>query len=271
MTTTIAVSGKGGVGKTTVSALLVKYLKSMKKRNVLVIDADPNSNLHDALGFKLEKTIGDILEEIKEKTEKLEDLPAKMSKSEYISYQLEYIMHEGDGFDFLSMGRPEGPGCYCFINSVLRTAIDLLTKRYEYVIIDNEAGMEHFNRKTTQKVDILLIVSDSTVRGIKTASNMKGLVKTLKLKVKNEYLIVNKLRIEDCGFRIEEKNTKKEITEKTSTLEEEIKKSGLEVLAFLPEDEKIVKYDLEGKPIIEIPEDSKVFKAFKTALDKIGI
>lgn len=250
MTTTIAISGKGGVGKTTVSALLIKYLKSLKKKDILVIDADPNSNLHSVLGFEVEKTIGDILEEIKEKVEKLEDLPGKMSKSEYISYQLEYIMLEGNGFDFLSMGRPEGPGCYCFINSVLRTAIDLLTKRYEYVIIDNEAGMEHFNRKTTQKVDILFIVSDATVRGIKTASHMKGLVKTLKLKIKNEYLIVNRFNKNDA------------------VLEEEIKKSGLKVLGYLPEDSEVTKLDLEGKPLINISEDSKIYKEFKNNLDK---
>ncbi|MFH1824369.1 MAG: AAA family ATPase [Candidatus Firestonebacteria bacterium] len=248
MSMTIAISGKGGTGKTTIAGLLVKYLKSLNKKNILVIDADPNSNLHSVLGIKLEKTIGDIIEEIKEKVDKLQDLPGKMSKSEYISYELENILFEGKGFDFLSMGMPEGAGCYCFINSVLRTAIDILTKRYNFVIIDNEAGMEHFNRKTTQKVDILFIVSDATVRGIKTANHIKELIKNLKLKVKKEYLIVNRFLKSD------------------NLLENEIKNTGLEILGYLPEDEIVTKFDLEGKPIIDIPEDSGIYKELKDGL-----
>lgn len=251
MSVTIAISGKGGTGKTTVAGLLVKYLKSLNKKDILVIDADPNSNLHSVLGIKLEKTIGDVIEEIKEKVDKLQDLPGKMSKSEYISYELENMLFEGEGFDFLSMGRPEGPGCYCFINSVLRTAIDILTKRYNFVIIDNEAGMEHFNRKTTQKVDILLIVSDATIRGVKTANHIKELIKSLKLKIKKEYLLVNRF------------------LERDDLLENEIKNTGLEVLGYLPEDELVAKYDLEGKPIISISEDSKIYKEFINDLKKI--
>lgn len=249
MSVTIAISGKGGVGKTTIGGLLLKYLKSLNKKDILVIDADPNSNLHSVLGIKLERTIGDFIEEIKEKIDKVEDMPGKMSKSEYISYELENILFEGEGFDFLSMGRPEGPGCYCFINSVLRTAIDILTKRYKFIIIDNSAGMEHFNRKTTQKVDVLFIVSDATIRGIKTANNIKELIKKLKLKIKKEYLIINRF------------------LKKDDLLDGEIKNTGLEVISFLPEDEIITKFDLEGKPIIDIPEDSKIYKELKNSLN----
>jgi CO dehydrogenase maturation factor len=213
------------------------------KKNILVIDADPNANLNAVLGFKLENSISDIIEDVKEKVDKLQDLPAKMSKSEFIAYKLEEILYEGDGFDFLAMGRPEGPGCYCFINQILRSSIDVMTKRYEYVIIDNEAGMEHFNRKTTQKVDILLVVSDASIRGIKTAGEIYKLIKNLKLKIKNERLIVNRFIKEN------------------EYLKTEIKKTGMEILGFLPEDDIIEKYDAEGKPLTDIPENSNIYKA----------
>ena len=234
---TIAVAGKGGTGKTTVSALIIRYLIESGKKPILAVDADPNSNLNLSLGLKLDKTIGDILEEMKEKIEKFEELPAGMSKIEYITYELENIILESKGFDLLSMGRPEGPGCYCFANSILRTSLDILAKRYEYIVIDNEAGLEHLNRKTTRNVDILLIISDPTLKGIRTAKDIYKLTKDLKLKVKNEYLCVNRV--------IDEKL--KGMIEKT------IENTSLKFSGFLPEDSSIEEYDSKGKSLMELP------------------
>lgn len=252
---TIAVAGKGGTGKTTISALIIRYLIESGKKPVLAVDADPNANLHLSLGLKLEKTIGDVLEEMKEKIEKLEELPGGMSKTDYINYELENILLESKGFDLLTMGRPEGPGCYCFANSILRTSLDILSKKYEFIVIDNEAGMEHLNRKTTRNVDILLIISDPTIKGIKTAKDIYKLTKSLRLKIKNEYICINRSNDEKL----------KEIIKK------ETENTQLNFLGFLPEDSLIEEYDTKAKSLMELPENSKIFQKIKEIAINLGL
>ena len=183
----IAVAGKGGVGKTTISAMLVHHLLKIDKP-VLAVDADPNSNLNVALGLKYEETIADIREEVKKKT------PESFSKSEFFGLRLEEALVEGKRFDLLVMGRPEGPGCYCVINNILREYLVRVSKNYKFVVIDNEAGMEHLSRRTAADIDLLLLVSDPTVVGINSAINTFNTAKSAGIKIKDITLVINKSR-----------------------------------------------------------------------------
>ncbi|MHB9090935.1 MAG: ATP-binding protein, partial [Chloroflexota bacterium] len=161
MTITIAVAGKGGTGKTTLAALLIRYLRENQVGSVLAIDADPSSNLNQALGMSVEHSVGDIREEMLEKVGKNAMEPG-MAKADYLEYRIQESLVEGSGVDLLAMGRPEGPGCYCAANNMLRVSVDRLAKNYDFVVIDNEAGLEHLSRRTTRDVDVLLVVSDPT-------------------------------------------------------------------------------------------------------------
>ncbi|PIP68441.1 MAG: hypothetical protein CO035_05340 [Candidatus Omnitrophica bacterium CG_4_9_14_0_2_um_filter_42_8] len=181
----IAVAGKGGVGKTTISAILVQHLLKIDKP-VLAVDADPNSNLNVALGMEYEETIADIREEVKNKT------PDNFSKSEFFGLRLEEALGEGKGFDLLVMGRPEGPGCYCAVNNILRDYLLRISKKYKFVVIDNEAGMEHLSRRTAADIDLLLLVSDPTMVGINSAISAFNTARSAGVKIKDIELIINK-------------------------------------------------------------------------------
>ncbi len=189
MSTTIAVAGKGGTGKTIIAALLAKLLT--KRGTVLAIDADPSVNLHMALGLESPEAIGDIREDLA--TSAGGSLPAGMSRPDYMALSIRQSLVESTGLDLLAMGRPEGPGCYCAANHVLRLAIDRLGDAYDYVLIDNEAGMEHISRQTTRDVHILLLVSDPTVRGITAAGRTQELIRDLRANVSRVYLVVNRV------------------------------------------------------------------------------
>ena len=192
MAYTVAVAGKGGTGKTTLAGFLINYLVEKKLTPVLAVDADPNSNLNEVLGEDVETTLGDIREDVSIKNRDGK-LPAGMSKTDYINYQLQQAVIEGKGFDLLVMGRPEGSGCYCFANGILREATDRLSDNYKLMIIDNEAGLEHLSRRTTKNVDIMFAVSECSKRGIEAAARVKQLIEELKLDVKDLYLIVNRV------------------------------------------------------------------------------
>ena len=185
---TIAIAGKGGTGKTTIAALMVRLLKEKKVGSILAVDADPNNNLSEALGLEVKKTIGSILDEVCLHPEKI---PSSMSKDRFIEYQVQTSITEGDGFDVLAMGRPEGPGCYCYVNNLLRNITGKLIKDYDYVVIDNEAGFEHLSRRTTRACDALVVVSDATPVGLKAAQRISDLVKELNIKSKKNLLIIN--------------------------------------------------------------------------------
>jgi len=240
MTKTIAIAGKGGTGKTTVAALLVKLLS--QKGLVLAVDADPSTNLSQALGLPLDNrnTVGRIREKMAEDVSKGRFSPT-MSKPEYLYGKIVESLVESKGFDLLAMGRPEGPGCYCASNEFLRASLDKLVKdyKYNYIVMDCEAGMEHISRQTTRDVDVLLIMSDPTIRGVTVAARMKDLIRELRSNVGKVGLIVN--RVKD-GLSPEMKKV--------------IGESGLQIIALILEDTNISVLEMKGSPITELPQES---------------
>lgn len=188
MTFTVAVAGKGGVGKTTFSALAVRHLHETTREVVLAVDADPNSNLAGKLGTEPGRTLGSIREELMSLGE---EPPPGMSKPEYIDYQVKLALKEGDGFDLVTMGRQEGPGCYCFVNNLLRNVVDSLSAKYQYVVVDNEAGMEHLSRRTTRATDVLFVISDASKASLDAASRIASLADEMGIKVGNKALVRN--------------------------------------------------------------------------------
>jgi CO dehydrogenase maturation factor len=256
LTTTIALAGKGGTGKTTVSALLIRYLMEKQGGSILAIDADPATNLHMVLGTKIEGSVGDIREEMLDMAQSsgalAGSMPGGMSKQEYLDYQVQMAMTEGDKVDLLVMGRPEGPGCYCAANQMLRVIIDRLEKQYDYVVIDNEAGMEHLSRRTTRDVDVLLLVSDPTQRGLVAAQRMQEMVPELEISVGRTYLVVNRLS-----------------GEMPAPLAEAIQQSGLELIGAVPEDPAMAELEFSGRPLVELPADTAVYRAVSNIAQSI--
>lgn len=243
---TIAIAGKGGTGKTTLACLIVRIIKEKKLGSILAVDADPNSNLAEALGIKVKETIGKILDEIAAHPEKI---PAGMSKDRFIEYQIQTTIQESKGFDVLTMGRPEGPGCYCYVNNVLRNIMAKLIKDYDYIVIDNEAGLEHLSRRTTRYADALVVVSDATPMGLKAAKRISDLVKELDIKTKKNLLIVN------CY----EKNIEKE---KVGNL-------GLDYIGSIPQDKQIMSISLNGNSLWELKDEAVSLDALRKIGDRI--
>ena len=250
MATTIALAGKGGTGKTTVAALIIRYLIENSKGSILAIDADPASNLNMVLGMEVEQTIGDIREDMLDMVQTsgalAGSMPGGMSKHDYLDYQVQMAMEEGDRVDLLVMGRPEGPGCYCAANQMLRVIVDRIGKQYDYVVIDNEAGMEHLSRRTTRDVDVLLLVTDPTRRGIVTAQRMRDMVPELEIGVKHVYLVLNRLH-----------------GDVPEPLAEVIDGVGLDLIGTVPEDTEMAQFEYTGKPLVELPEDTVVYQAVR--------
>jgi CO dehydrogenase maturation factor len=240
MTKTIAIAGKGGTGKTTVAALLIKFL--LQKGLVLAVDADPSTNLSQALGLPLDdtKTVGRIREKMAEDVSK-DRLSPDIAKPEYLFSKIVESLIESKGFDLLSMGRPEGPGCYCASNEFLRASLDKLVKdyKYNYIVMDCEAGMEHISRQTTRDVDVLLILSDPTIKGVTTAARMKKLIEEMRSNVGKVGLVINRVR-----------------GELSSEMKKAIDESGLQIIALIPEDPNMGNLEMKGTPVTELPQDS---------------
>ena len=230
MSFTIAVSGKGGTGKTTFAGMVVRYLLEKGKGPVLAVDADANMNLNEVLGIDVKTTIGEMREAMKE------EVPAGMTKDVWFEYKVQEALTEAKGFDLLAVGRPEGAGCYCAANTLARKYIDLLSGNYPYIVIDNEAGMEHFSRLTTQDVDLLFILSDSSRRSIITAGRIRDLIKELKSNIVKEVLVLNRM---------------------TGPLEGEIseviREQHLDLAGVMPVSEEIGRYDRSGMPTFGLP------------------
>ena len=262
MTYTIAVAGKGGVGKTSVSALIVKYLTGRGKGLVLAVDADPNSNLNEKLGMSGERTIGSIREEL---TRNIESLPAGVSKAEHIGYQVKCAMSEGRGFDLLAMGRPEGPGCYCYLNNLLRTIIDGLSEKYRYVVIDNEAGMEHLSRRTARKVDLLLVVSDSSHTGIRTARRIGALSREMDLKAGQMVMLVNRA----IPGRIPDLRSGKPVGGPDSRPDGQTDGEPFSSVETLPEDGILNAYNSESKSLLGLPVDSAAYNSLEKIMERL--
>lgn len=252
MATTIALAGKGGVGKTTIAGMVIKYLAQTQPGAILAIDADPSSNLNMVLGLELAWTVGDIREDMLAQVQKsllqsgaaMGTLQGGMSKAEYLDYEVRSSLSEGDRFDLIAMGRPEGAGCYCAVNHNLREVVDSISKSYRYVIIDNEAGMEHLSRRTTRDVQHLLMVSDPTQRGIVATERIMGMVKDLDINVENVYLILNRV----MGVL-------------PVPLKERIERMGVNFLGTVPSNNALMEFEFSGRPLVDLGDDSPVYQA----------
>jgi CO dehydrogenase maturation factor len=254
MGTTLAVAGKGGVGKTSITALIIKALIEAGKNPLLAIDGDSNSNLHEVLGIKNPRSVGCVRED----TRKIgENIPGGMTRDRFMEYQIQASLEETKNLDFLSMGRPEGPGCYCMANNILRDIISRLTSNYSFVIIDNEAGMEHLSRRTEEEVDHLFIISDPAPRSLRTIGRIVELIDELGGRVHNKHLVLS--RVQGSSDDLPE-TTRKEI----------------EALPYPPEglipyDDMLVNLDLQGEPLLKISSEAPSYKAVKEMLGQLGI
>jgi CO dehydrogenase maturation factor len=252
MTTTIALAGKGGVGKTTTAGMIIKYLMQSQPGAILAIDADPSSNLNMVLGLDLEWTVGDIRENMLAQVKKsltaggaaMGALEGGMSKHDYLDYEIRSALAEGDQFDLIAMGRSEGPGCYCAVNHNMREVIDSISKHYRYMVIDNEAGMEHLSRRTTRDVHHLIVVTDPTQRGLVAAERIAGFRKEMDIHIENTYLILNRLN-----------------GEMPPALAAHIEGMEIPLLGVIPADTNLVEFEFSGRPLVDLGDESPVYQA----------
>ncbi len=251
---TIAVAGKGGVGKTTTCGMMIDYLCKKKQGPVLVVDADANSNLNEVLGVEAGITLGTIREEMAQ-AELKGTLPAGMTKADYAQFKFNSALIEEDDFDMIVMGRTQGKGCYCFVNGVLKTQVDKYANNYKYVVMDNEAGLEHVARGTLPHVDTMLLISDCSRRGIQAAARVAQTIEEMELKPEKLGLIVNRAPdgILDEGVKAE------------------IEKYGLTLLGVLPQDESVYRCDCDGEPSAKLPDSNPVKMALATIMQSIGL
>jgi CO dehydrogenase maturation factor len=248
VTTVIAVAGKGGTGKTTFSSLLTRALLARGQKPILAVDADPNSNFAGALGVKVEETVGMVLEEFHGK--KL-TIPPGMSKAAFLELRLNQAIAETRGLDLISMGRPEGQGCYCSANSILRDVLERLADNYKFVIIDNEAGMEHLSRRTANRIDVLLMVTDPSMKGVRTVRTLFDLVQELALPVARKYVVLNRAR------------------ELDPRLAAEVNSLPVPLLGLVPEDPAVTEQDLASKSFLDLGDDSAAASAVSSLLGRL--
>ncbi|WP_455392870.1 ATP-binding protein [[Eubacterium] cellulosolvens] len=251
MSTVIGVAGKGGVGKSTFSSLVIRGISKIKENVILAVDADSNSTLGKMLGVPVEQTIGNLREDLVKDSD---SIPPGMSKFEWVKYQLQLAMTEGEKFDLITMGRPEGPGCYCYINNILRTYMDALADKYSYVVIDNEAGMEHLSRRTTRKLDKFFVVTDFSPIGFETAERIRELGASLDIKINDIYLVVNRVP--------ETVNATKD----HPRIKELVKTDLYSEIFFIPNDEQLLQHAFEGKSLLELGDNSAVVHAVDNIL-----
>lgn len=247
MAFSVAMAGKGGTGKTTLAGLLVKYLVMNQKTPVLAVDADSNANLNEVLGVRVTETLGEAREDMKKG-----QVPSGMTKDIFMEMKLEQSVVESEGYDLVVMGQPEGAGCYCAANTLLTNFLDRMQDNYPYIVVDNEAGMEHISRLTTKNVDVLLVVSDTSRRGIQAAIRINKLAGELNIGIKRSFIIINQL--------------KEELSDVILAI---LKESGLELAGIVPSDPVVYDFDLNGRPTVEMPEESASVKAAFGIFDKI--
>jgi len=244
---TVALAGKGGSGKTTMAGLLIKYLVKKNKTPILAVDADCNANLNEVLGLEIRDTLGNAREEMKKGV-----VPGGMTKDIFMEMKLEEAMVEAQGFDLIVMGQPEGAGCYCAANTLLAGFMERLAGNYPFIVMDNEAGMEHISRLTTKNVDVLLIITDPSRRGVQAAIRIDDLAGCLNIGVGKSYVVINQVKEAPSEKALEMINT-----------------GGLELVGTVPEDRTIYEFDFNGRPTIEMPEDSPSVQAAFGIFDKI--
>ena len=251
---TIADAGKGGVGKTTTCGMIIDYLCNAGKGPLLVVDADANSNLNEVLGVEVDTTLGTIREEMAQ-AELKGTIPAGMTKADYPEFKFNSALVEEDDFDMLVMGRTQGKGCYCFVNGVLKTQVDKYAKNYRYVVMDNEAGLEHVARGTLPHVDTMLLISDCSRRGVQAVARIAEMVEELAINPTQMGLIINRAPdgILDEGVKAE------------------IDKHGLKLIGVLPQDEAVYRCDCAGEPSAKLPESNPVKTALRGIMRTLGL
>ena len=249
MSYNIAVAGKGGSGKTSVASLVIRYLMKNGSGPILAVDADPNTNLGDSLGLSVNQTISSIIASFNE--EKI-NIPPGMTKEAYLEYRLNTALVESKGLDLLAMGWGEGPDCYCYPNLILRKFIDTLGGNYAYIVMDNEAGMEHLSRRTTQNVDELLLISNHSVKGVRTVARIRELVSKLKLVVKRQWVLIN-----FAPAKLDPMVT------------DELTRLGIDRVTTIPLDNEVYEYDLKLKPLLDLPDASKAVVAVSDLMAKL--
>ena len=252
----IAVAGKGGVGKTTLCGLLIQYLCETKKGPVLAVDADANSNLNEVLGVEVDMTLGDVREEIaRAEMAEHNPIPAGMSKADYAEWKFNSCLVEDDDFDLLVMGRTQGKGCYCYVNGLLQSQLQKRQNQYPFMVVDNEAGMEHISRGILPSMQTCILVSDCSRRGVQAAGRIAELVRECELKPQQMGLIIT-----GAPNGVLNEGTK-----------EEIEKQGLNLLGVVPQDETVYEYDCDGVPTVKLPGDSPVRAALAGIIEKLGL
>ncbi len=254
MAYTIAVAGKGGTGKTTLTGLLIDYLCKSGHAPILAVDADANANLNEVLGVEVDTTLGDIREDVATSDMAVNGpIPPNMTKQDYLNFKMTSAMIEEDDYDMIVMGRTQGKGCYCYVNGLLQSQLQKVATQYKYLVVDNEAGMEHISRGLLPKVDVLLLISDCSRRGVQAAGRIAELVKELNLKPSIMKLIINRA---PNGV----------VNEGTM---EEVRKQGLELLGVVPQDENVYEYDCLGKPTVTLPGDAGARAAFEGFIKEV--
>lgn len=247
MAFSVAMAGKGGTGKTTLAGLLVKYLVNHQKTPVLAVDADSNANLNEVLGVRVLETLGEAREDMKKG-----QVPSGMTKDVFMEMKLEQAVVEADGYDLVVMGQPEGAGCYCAANTLLTNFLDRMQGNYPYIVMDNEAGMEHISRLTTKNVDVLLVVSDTSRRGIQAAVRINKLAGELRIGIKQSYAVINQV--------------KEPPSEAMLAI---LKEGGLELAGTVPADPVVYDFDMNGRPTVDMPGQSASVKAAFDIFNKV--
>jgi len=245
----IALAGKGGTGKTSLACLIIRYLKNKKMVPILAVDADPNANLGESLGLKVEQTVGSMIAAFQ--NEKINITPG-LTKDVYLEYKLNSILVEGNGFDLLTMGRGEGPECYCVPNHLLKKFTDSLAQNYAYIVMDNEAGMEHLSRKTTENVDVLLLISDHSVKGVRTLARIRELVTELKLVVKRQMVVINFVP-----------------GQLAPAVADELARLEIQPAVLIPEDDLVSEADLEFRSLLDLPDTSRAVGAVSKLMAEV--
>ena len=256
MAQTIALAGKGGVGKTTICGMLIEYLCEKKNGPVLAVDADANANLNEVLGVEVESTLGDIREDIAQaELAAKSPIPNGMTKADYAEMRFGEALTEADDYDLLVMGRTQGKGCYCFVNGLLTSQVAKYAKNYRYIVVDNEAGLEHLSRGVLPQVDTILLVSDCSRRGVQAAGRLAEMIVDLKLGAKEVGLIINRAPEGELNPGVQE----------------EINKYGMTLMGVVPHDSAVYEYDAEGRPSVTVPQDSPVKQAVRRIFDRLTL
>ncbi len=249
MAKTIAVAGKGGTGKTTIAALIIRYLCEKNMRPVLAVDADPDANLGTLLGIKTGTSVGDLREEVRKE---MKNMPAGMTKANYVEAGLHQIIEEANGFDLITMGRGEGRGCYCSLNNLIRKFSDDLAPSYAWIVMDNEAGLEHISRTTTSNVDALIVVVNENPIALETAKRIEQIVDSLKNEIRKKYVVTNMVRME-----------------RREMIKKRVSELSMEYLGDVPRDQMLEDAIFNGESVFTLKE-SKAKENIFSMMDKIG-